>query len=98
MTKIGLIGGSMSYVVNRTREQGYRDALRKAQTALDETLIFENCDENDKVEQAVKKLTEEKAECIVCMDDAICSSVLQILAENDISVPDQMQIASFYEQ
>ena len=31
------------------------------------------------------------------MDDAICSSVLQILAENDISVPDQMQIASFYD-
>lgn len=97
MTRIGLIGGSRSYVVNRTREQGYRDAFRIAQTALDETLIFENCDENDSVEHAVKKLTDAGAECIVCMDDAICSSVLQILTEKNISVPDQMQIASFYD-
>lgn len=97
MKRIGLIGGSRSYVVNRTREQGYRDAFRIAHAALDETLIFENRGESDKVEQAVKKLADVKAECIVCMDDAICSSVLQILAEKKIAVPEQIQVASFYD-
>lgn len=97
MTRIGLIGGSRSYVVNRTREQGYREAFRIAQTTLDETLIFEDCDNRNSVELAVKKLLKAEAEGIICMDDAICSSVLQILGGKKISVPDQMQIASFYD-
>ena len=97
ITRIGLIGGSRNYVVNRTREQGYRDAFRMAQTAPDETLIFRNCNGNDSVEHAINKLMAAGAECIVCMDDAICLSVLQILTEKNISVPTQMQIASFYD-
>ncbi|MDE7477259.1 MAG: LacI family transcriptional regulator, partial [Lachnospiraceae bacterium] len=42
--RIGLIGGSTNYVVNRTRKQGYEDAFKRAQTAPDAELIFEDCD------------------------------------------------------
>lgn len=95
--RIGLIGGSRNYVVNRMREQGYKDAFKNAGLELDEKMIFENCDTPARVELAVKKLREEAAECIVCMDDAICLIVLQALSRSNVTVPEQMQVASFYD-
>lgn len=97
VTRIGLIGGSKNYVVNRTRKQGYKEAFQSVNLEPDEMLIFEDCDKFDNIEAAVNQLVEAKAEGIVCMDDAICSAVLQILARKNISVPEKMQVASFYD-
>lgn len=96
-TRIGLVGGSKSYVVNHTRQQGYEDALRGVWPEGSGRLVFENCDTPAKVELAVNKLLEERTECIVCMDDAICLTVLQTLSRKQIQVPEQMQVASFYD-
>jgi DNA-binding LacI/PurR family transcriptional regulator len=95
--RIGLIGGNKDYVVNRTRKQGYNEAYKVCKRQLDESLVFENCDKADKIERAVNKLIELGAESIICMDDAICASVLQILAMRNITVPDRIQVASFYD-
>ncbi|MDE7324181.1 MAG: LacI family transcriptional regulator [Lachnospiraceae bacterium] len=101
LKKIGLIGGSKNYVVNRTRMRGYQEAFARAQqerkVELDEALIFEDCDSPAKIQNAVESLIRVQAECIVCMDDVVCLSVLQILAKKDIAVPQQIQIASFYD-
>ncbi|MCM1182150.1 MAG: LacI family transcriptional regulator [Roseburia sp.] len=96
-TRIGLVGGSKSYVVNHTRLQGYEDALRAARTDDGGRLVFEDCDTPAKVELAVDGLLEAQAECIVCMDDAICLTVLQTLSARQVRVPEQMQVASFYD-
>jgi DNA-binding LacI/PurR family transcriptional regulator len=95
--RIGLIGGSRNYVVNRTRKQGYKEAFKMCKTQPDEALIFEDCDKSERIEFAVNKLVEAGAECIICMDDAICSGVLQTLVRKNISVPEKMQVASFYD-
>lgn len=101
MQKIGLIGGSKNYVVNRTRIRGYQEAFAQTQqgrkVGLDETLVFEDCDSAGKIRSAVEALIQVEAECIVCMDDVVCLSVLQILAKKDIAVPRQIQVASFYD-
>lgn len=97
MTGVGLIGGSKNYVVNRTRKQGYEDAFKSAGTEADRALIFEDCESADQIGRAVETLLQKKAECIVCMDDVICLAVLQILSEKDILVPQQIQLASFYD-
>jgi len=39
--RIGLIGGSRNYVVNRTRKQGYEDAFHAAGKVLDTALMIE---------------------------------------------------------
>lgn len=96
-TRIGLVGGSRTYVVNRIRQQGYEDALRGARLERSGQLIFEDCDTPEKVEQAVEKLLEAQADCIVCMDDAICLAVLQILSRKRVPVPERIQVASFYD-
>lgn len=96
-TRVGLIGGSRNYVVNRARRQGYEDAFRNAGIQTERALIFEDCDRPDRVESAVEKLVQEKVQGIVCMDDVVCSVVLRILAEREIRVPQQIQVASFYD-
>jgi DNA-binding LacI/PurR family transcriptional regulator len=95
--RIGLIGGNRNYVVNRTRRQGYIEAYRVCKRELEESLVFEDCDKSDRIEQAVNKLIEAGTESIVCMDDAICAAVLQMLARRGIPVPEKMQVASFYD-
>lgn len=97
LRKIGLIGGSKNYVVNRTRMRGYQEAFARARQELDETLVFEDCDSPARIQDAVDCLIRARAECIVCMDDVVCLSVLQILAKKDIAVPHQIQVASFYD-
>lgn len=97
LKRIGLIGGSREYVVNRTRLQGYRDAFCTAKLPLEESLIYNDCDTQDKIEKAVYHLVERDTQCIICMDDMICSTVLQILEREAIQVPQQMKVASFYD-
>lgn len=97
IAKVGLIGGSKNYVVNRTRRQGYADAFKNAGIQLETSLIFEDCDSSDKIESAVEKLIRENVQAIVCMDDVICSVVLQVLAGKDILVPQEIQTVSFYD-
>ena len=97
IVRIGLIGGNKNYVVNRTRKQGFCDALKKAGIKLDKMFLYEDCDKPDKIESAVRKLIEIGAECIVCMDDSICLTVLQVLAREHIPVPEQIKVASFYD-
>jgi DNA-binding LacI/PurR family transcriptional regulator len=79
------------------RKQGFLEAYKVCKSHFDESLIFENCDKADKIEYAVNKLLELDTEGIVCMDDAICSTVLQILAIKNIAVPEKVQVASFYD-
>ena len=48
-------------------------------------------------EMGVKRLLEEGADGIVCMDDVICSMCLSSLREKKISVPEEIKIASMYD-
>lgn len=97
IARIGLIGGSKNYVVNRTRKQGYEDAFYAAGIKMDSALIMEDCDSVDKIASAAAKLVQAGVGAIICMDDFVCSVTLQVLAEKKISVPQQIQIASFYD-
>jgi DNA-binding LacI/PurR family transcriptional regulator len=48
------------------------------------------------VERAVDDALRSGAECIICMDDRICYSVIGKLRKDGISVPGQVKVASFY--
>ena len=95
--KIGLIGGSQNLVVNRMRLQGYKDAFHNAEHAFEEDLVYNNCETLEQTDQAVKNLLGYGVQCIVCMDDMICSLVMQVLAREHVKVPEQMKVASFYD-
>lgn len=80
-TRIGLIGGSKNYIVNRIRKQGYEDAFRAASIEPNMALCIEDCDSIKKIASATEKLVQAGVGAIVCMDDFVCSVALQVLAE-----------------
>lgn len=94
--KIALLGGDESIMVNRRRLQGYRKAFEKLEMEPDEEIIFSNIEGKAFVERAVETALQKQVDCILCMDDGICSQVLRKLRQDHILVPDQVRIASFY--
>lgn len=95
--RIALIGGNRSHSVTERRYQGYLDAYRKLGVPLREELIFMDCDHPRKVAEAVRKILAQKAEVILCMDDVICLICLEVLQKMNRKVPEEIQVASFYD-
>lgn len=48
------------------------------------------------IDRAVEDSLDKEADCILCMDDAICSQVLRKLRQEHVKVPDDVKVASFY--
>ena len=63
IARIGLIGGSRNYVVNRTRKQGYEDAFCAEGKTPETALMLEDCDSVAKIESAASKLKIGRASC-----------------------------------
>lgn len=96
MKHIALLGGSESFVVNQNRYKGYQQAYQEAGREVEETLVYRNLESCAFMDRAVEEVLEKGADCIVCMDDAICIQVLRKLRQEHIKVPQDIRVASFY--
>ncbi len=96
MKNIALIGGDENHVVTQSRLRGFREAYEKMHERIDPTLLYLNLDNNVVIDKTVEEVLERKTDCILCMDDAICSRVLKKLREKHVSVPKDIRVASFY--
>lgn len=96
LRKIALISGNMSHIVNQNRLNGYREAFVKNKVPIDSSLIYTDADNGLKIESIVKDLLQKRAECILCMDDAICSHVLNTLNRENVKIPEDIRVASFF--
>lgn len=94
--KLGLIGGASNLVVNRSREAGFYDAMSQFEIPVDEDFVALDTEGTLKCEQTVRKMLDKGVECIVCMDDSICTTVIAVLRKLGISVPKDVKVASFY--
>jgi len=94
--KLALIGGDAGHMVNRTRRQGFEEALKEQNIPLNEEWIYMNSDSSASISHSVDEILRNGAECIVCMDDRICYAVLEKLRKDNVSVPGQIKVASFY--
>lgn len=94
--EIALIGGSKDYIVTQNRLQGFMDAIVRM-NGDKERHIFLDVSDSRRVEEIVDKLLTNRVECIVCMDDFLCGCVLNALQRHRIAVPQQVQVASFYD-
>ena len=72
------------------------DAHKEAGVEPIKELVYTDVEYGANIDAVVEKLVKNKADCIICMDDAICAYVLNRLKVMKISVPDQMKVASFY--
>ena len=60
-------------------------------------IVHVNIEKEVMIERAVEKLLAEQVDCIVCMDDAVCIHVLNKLRKEQVAIPTQMKVASFYD-
>lgn len=97
MRRLAFIGGNLEHVVSQKRFQGFQEGLTLNQIPLNRDLIYLNCTTKAMVYTAVEKIVSDNAECIVCMDDKICSQVLVKLSDMRVMIPRDLKIASFYD-
>jgi len=96
LRKIALIGGSEEHVVSRTRYLGFQEAFLEMQIPLRSELVYQNQENPIMITNVVEKLLKQSVDCIICMDDSICESVLKTLSKAKIAVPEQVKVASFF--
>ena len=97
MEKILLLGGMDSLVVTRSRLQGFLDAYQQAGIKPDGDLIRLNLGSRQSVDDAVDAASGKHPDCIICMDDVICSYVMQKMRQERKKIPEDIRLASFYD-
>lgn len=95
--RLAILGGREDYNVTGSRYSGYADAHKKAGIYLDESLSFMNMDDQLKVSCAVEKALQKQTDGILCMDDVICTMVLNCLREKRVKIPAEYKVASLYD-
>lgn len=94
--RLGLIGSSLGYVVNSNRLEGFVQGHKEAGVSLNTDLIYTDVEYGPRIGDIVERLLANKADVIVCMDDAICAYVINKLRAIKVDVPGQVRLASFY--
>ena len=96
MRKFMLIGGSDNHVVNCTRRNGFECAIRDNGDKDLEYKVYMNCDRPADIKPAVEEALAYNYDCIICTDDRVCLMVLEKLHKDEVSIPEDIKIASFY--
>ena len=97
ITRMALIGGGENINVTHSRLAGFRQGFINRGMKADENQIYLNMHKSDRMDKVLKTAISEGAECIVCMDDMLCNSVLNCLHNDGLSVPDDIKLCSFYD-
>ena len=95
LSSFALLGGDSQLGVTNNRLQGYKLALEAKEEKTTSKIILDAVTKSQII-KATDQLVKTKPECIVCMDDYICSIVMSYLNEKDISVPKDISVATFY--
>lgn len=96
MKRVALLGGNEHFVVNQSRLRGFTDAFRQMGREVDADLLFMNLESRTFIDRAVDEAMDKGTDCLLCMDDAICSQVLRKLRQDKKKVPRDVRVASFY--
>ena len=79
LNRIALIGGNENYSVTQKRLKGFLGAFKEMGVVPRKELIYMNSDSPASIEWVVDSILDKGVDCIVCMDDNICSHVLNKL-------------------
>jgi len=95
-THMALLAGNQNHRANCNRYEGFLKAHRDLNISIEESMIFLDMNNKMLIERAVNQIINSNVDCIICSDDFICSRALAKLEEENIAIPQQMKIASFY--
>jgi len=95
--KIGLLGNDMRYIVNKSRMNGFQQAVDALKFPQD--CIYQRTELGSPAAcaAAVRELLAQGVRRFLCMDDEICLYTLTALMESGMKIPEDVQIASLYD-
>lgn len=97
LTRMALLGGDERFNVTLSRRSGFLDAFAEAGLEPDAEMLFLGIADSGGVERALVKSLRRDVECVVCMDDFLCSLTLSKLREMRLRVPQDVRVACFYD-
>ena len=95
--KIAVLGGSMLNQVNKNRYEGFMKACDNLNCRLENNRIYTGLDNDILITRAASDAIGMGAECLLCMDDVICTEVLRYIDRTEYCIPEDIKIASFYD-
>ncbi len=95
--KTALLGNDLSYIVNQSRLSGFCRACRELDIPMEQTPIRINLYDTNACHQAVDTLLDAGIRRFICMDDEICMRTIARLKEKGLRIPDDVEIASMYD-
>ena len=94
--KLAFIGGRESFEVNRQRFAGFEEAVVSYQGSFDQSLFYGNVISPETCRQALESILLRGVDAVVCGDDVQCHWALDVLTMKGISIPDELAVASCY--
>ena len=95
--KIAILGGNMLNQVNKNRYDGFMKACENLNCKLDNSQIFTGLENDILIARATADAIGMGAECLICMDDVICNEVLRYIEKTEYCIPEDVRVASFYD-
>lgn len=95
--RIGLLGGEKSSYISKARLGGYRAAFAEKGISLEEDILYYGIDSPEEAGAAIEELVSKGVSTVITTDDAVCSHVLAYCNQSEITIPDRLQIASYYD-
>lgn len=95
---LALIGGNENYIVNNARKEGFERAINEANKRGLSVMSrsFMNVNTAQDVSKIVDSLIKDDVQCIIAADDRICSYLIEKLQRDNIRIPKDIKVASFY--
>lgn len=95
--KMALLGGDENNCVTHSRLKGFWDACNQAGLSKEAQQVYLNVNKDNRLSEVMDILIPQKVECLVCMDDYICSMALARLRSSGLQVPADVKVVSFYD-
>lgn len=92
-----LLAGDPSHQVNQDRFKGFCAAMDSEKGYGIEPVVYWSIESSKDIQSVFNKKDMRLFDCVLCMDDVICTKALKIIEKNNIKIPDELRIASFYD-
>ena len=86
----------LSYRVNRSRYQGFGNALLKSGIPGERQAYYVGALQVALLDAIISDLLAKKVECIICGDDMVCTKIVSRLQAEGYRIPRDVAVASLY--
>ena len=94
--KFALVVEDLSYQVNRSRYDGFCNALMKNGISSENQAFYTGSLKLELLDAIISDIMAKKVECIVCGDDVLCTRIMSRLQAEGYRIPMDIAVASLY--